>query len=537
MNRRSLFLIVSIICAFLFLFPSCRKKGETESGESQTETAAVLETPVMAVASETPVVPDMKDADDEIFSPSPVVIEAQNTKTETVSETTTGSETEAETISNSEEAEDAIEDYPVITEEESGDDTVFEGYFSYRGIESLICVGRTSATLTIPDGASYEDILRAAGMIRGRYPLESSLVIYDITEGKVTFTYPEQTQEYLVAALEYLESEAVEYIDSIHFQHETESVKAEKAEEGASESPFFSETLSYKGYVSEVEVYTTYAVLTVPEAVSNDDIVYLAALINDEYPGEASLVTYTLGGSLLTLYYPEQSREYLLSALDILLDEAVRLIDSIEKKEVQIPPEEKAEPVVEMVEEKKESMTERADLNEETVTAGEKASDEGETAEKSPSEPSAPKAGKTEKVVRGFSIAAYVMPGYTPSFSGKGWTPLNFAAGVKVEAGLTRSLSLGLSVQYDFSRFMEAGTYLRWTFADMERVRFYSSLGFGGVFGLPDNSGNNSVFIRGGVGCEYFFTPSFSLFGEASLGWSKTLGFETGMEIGVRYSF
>ncbi len=532
MNRRFLFLTVSITCAVLILFSSCRKKGETESGEPQSETAAVVETPVMAAASETAVFSDKKDDDDEIFSPSPVVIEAENTKTERGAETTTGSERETEMISPSEEAVDAIEDYPVITEEESGDDTVFEGYFSYRGIESLICVGRTSTTLTIPDGVTYEDILTATGLVSRRYPLEASLVIYDITEGKVVLTYPEQTQEYLVAALEYLESEAVEYIDSIYSRSETEETEAEEmSDESAEESPVFSETLSYKGYVSTIEVYTSYAFLTLPEGMESDDIVYVATLINDEYPKEASLVTYTLEDGILTLYYPEQSEEYLLSALDILTLEAVRLIDSIEE-EAQAPLEEKTLPLVETVEVEREPGPETTDL-----TVLPKAGETAEVADDAERELSSPEVGRMEKVVRGFSIAAYVIPEYAPSFSDKGWTPLNFGAGVKFEADLTKSVALGLSVQYDFSRFIEAGTYLRWTFADMERVKVYSTLGFGGVFGVPDNSGNNSLFISGGVGCEYFFTPSFSLFGEAKVEWSKSLGFETGMEIGLRYSF
>lgn len=516
----------------LVLLPSCKKKGETETADTPAETTAVVESPVITEA-DSAAARDTKAPDDDIFSPSPVVIEREETKAQTEPEEPLVPETESQESTPGIDYSSPLPESLVVEEEKGGDDTFFSGSFSYRGIESLVTVGRTKTTLTIPEGVTFEDLLLVASVIRTGYPLESSLVVYDITEGTVVLTYPEQTEEYLILALEYLDTEAKAYIDSLYFIPETEDAPEEKAEESAAESAVYSGTLSYKGYVSSVVVRTTNASLTVPEAITSRDISYYASLINAEYPGEASLVTYTFESGILMLYYPEQSEEYLLSALDILIDEAVRLIDSIEMDETQAPLEEKALPSAERVEEEKNAEMETSDLPVLPRDAGEKA----ERAEDAERELSSPEAGRKEKVVRGFSIAAYAIPEYAPSFSDKGWTPLNFGAGVKFEADLTKSLALGLSVQYDFSRFMEAGTYLRWTFADMDKVKLYSTLGFGGVFGLPDNSGNNSLFISGGVGCEYFFTPSFSLFGETKVEWSKSLGFETGMEIGLRYSF
>ncbi len=524
--------MILIICAVLVFLPSCKKKGEGETVDTPVETTAVASTGVSTTPADSAAAAEKKGVNDEIFSPSPVVIAVDNTNTETASETAAGNEAEAEDTAPAAETVYVIEDSLVITEEERGNDTFFDGYFSYRGIESEISVGRTTASFTLPEGVTYEDILSIAGMINESYPLESSLVVYDIIEGKVVLTYPGQTEEYLLTALDSLDTAAMEYIDSLYSRSETEEAAAEKADESTGDSVVYSGTLSYKGYVSTVEVHTTYAFLTVPEGMDGGDVAYCASLINSAYPDEASLVTYTLDNGILALYYPGQSREFLLYALDTLCDEAVRLIDSMVKEEMPVHLDEKAEPSVESVEEKKEVVPETA-----PVAAVEKADDSSKTAESAAVQPSVPKAGKTEKVVRGFSIAAYALPEYTPSFSGKGWTPLNFSAGVKFEAGLTKSLAFGLEVQYDFSRFMEAGTYLRWTFADMEKVKLYSILGFGGVFGLPGNSGDNSVLISGGVGCEYFFTPSFSLFGEAVLEWSKSLGFEAGMAIGLRYSF
>ncbi len=532
MNRRSLSLLVLIICAVLVLLPSCKKKVETETADTPAETTAVVESPVIETSADSVAAADTKAPDDAIFSPSPVVIEREETEAQTEHEELLVPETESQETTPGIDYSSPLPESPVVEEEKGGDDTFFSGLFSYRGIESLITVGRTKTTLTIPEGVTFEDLLLVASVIRTGYPLESSIVVYDITEGTVVLTYPEQTEEYLILALEYLDTEAKAYIDSLYFIPETEDAPEEKAEESAAESAVYSGTLSYKGYVSSVAVRTTDASLTVPEGITSRDIAYYASLINAEYPGEASLVTYTLENGVLMLYYPEQSKEYLLSALDILIDEAVHLIDSIENQ-APAPLEEKTLPIVETVEEEKKAEMETSDLPVLPADAEEKA----ERAEDAERELSSPEAGRKEKVVRGFSIAAYVVPEYVPSFSDKGWTPLNFGAGVKFEADLTKSVALGLSVQYDFSRFMEAGTYLRWTFADMDKVKLYSTLGFGGVFGLPDNSGNNSLFISGGVGCEYFFAPSFSLFCEASLEWSKSLGFETGMEIGLRYSF
>lgn len=479
-----------MISLLIVLLSSCSKK---EDGDSQDTLPA---TPVITEKSEEISVPTEtnQSVDDEIFSPSPVVNESMAEITET-------SFSVEESVCLEEEIT------PVPTE---NDKVVFEGVFSYHGIEVPFIAGTTTASFSVPDGVRDEDIATFASLILRSFPDEDASVTYELREGNVVLTYPSVCDEYLIDAIETLKREAEAYIDGLCGEYE------ENAETSSfEESLIYSDEVGYKGITSRIEIYTSHAVFTIPEGMTADDIYYYASLFNSEYPEEAALVTYTVEDGVLTLYYPEQNTDYLLSALDVLLDEAVRIIDSSAEENVADTEDE----------EENASLAAESSSVDDDRTVREVSTQNASLTE---SRSQTQKAAAVEKTVRGFSIASYAGGKYTPSF--------NFTTGMKFEAGLNPYVALGLFLQYDFSSFVKAGTFLKWTILDISGLEIFTAVGFGGLFGKEEDR-TSSVLLRLGLGCEHYFTSSFSLYGEALLEWSKTLGFEGAVEMGMRYLF
>ncbi len=164
-----------------------------------------------------------------------------------------------------------------------------------------------------------DDIALFAAAVNAAYPEKAALVTYTRNGDTLTLSYPEHTEEYLISSLENIGRLVKEYILSLVENNETESEDEKKTVAAG--------TFSYKGIESEVKVYSTYAVLTIPEGVTDDDIALFAAAVNAAYPEEAALVTYTRDGDTLTLSYPEQTDEYLLEALSAVKEGAEYLID------------------------------------------------------------------------------------------------------------------------------------------------------------------------------------------------------------------
>lgn len=486
-----LFLVIPLI---IVLLSSCSKKEKSVSSED-----SVVISPVIEKTGE-----QTESVDDEIFSPSPVVNESMAEITET-------SFSVEESVCHEEEIT------PVPTE---NDKVVYEGVFSYRGIESSLTVGTMTASLTVPDGVSEEDIASFASLILRSYPDESSSVTYELREGKLVLTYPSVSDEYLIDAIETFEREAEAYIDSLFAENEEYDETS-----SSEESPIYSDDVGYKSITSRIEIYSSHAVFTIPEGMTAEDIHYYAEFFNSKYPEEAALVTYTVEDGVLTLYYPEQDSDYLLSALDVLLDDAVRIIDSI------------ADGNEALFDKQPEDDERNASKAVESLAGGDHTGAEISNQNLSLSESCSQKAAAVERSVRGFSIAPYVGGKYNPSLSESGLSAFNFAIGMKFEAGLNPYLALGLFLQYDFSSFVEAGTFLKWTFAEPAGVELFATVGFGGLFKNDESVNGNSVLVRLGLGCEHYLTSSFALYGEALFDWSKTTGFGGAVEIGARYLF
>lgn len=112
---------------------------------------------------------------------------------------------------------------------------------------------------------------------------------------------------------------------------EVETAAQEGAErdntEEAEDKLLFSRTFSYRGINAEAEVYGTHTTLTLPEGTTDGDIEAAGEILRIIYPEEAAGVTYSTEGDTVTLYYPKQSKSFLLAAYDVLESIAEDAID------------------------------------------------------------------------------------------------------------------------------------------------------------------------------------------------------------------
>lgn len=244
----------------------------------------------------------------------------------------------AETLEET--AEEAVEAVLDTLVEESAEEAVFEETFDYRGLRADLKLYSTYGTVVLPAGTTEADTADAAALLVMKYP-EASLVTYTFSDGVLTLSYPEITAEYASSLYPVLENEAEWYIDQVLAslsEKAPEEAKAEEKVEAEAETkvvisekaPLYTDTLTYKGVTSTIAVDNTWATLTIPEGMSMEDVQAVAGLVASSYK-EASLVSYSIDGDTVILTYPEQSDEFLLSALDVLRKEAMALIDRIEE--------------------------------------------------------------------------------------------------------------------------------------------------------------------------------------------------------------
>ena len=543
-NRKTAGLVIlALLCSILLLSVSCRKNSDTSSSASSESTPVVTES-----KTETKTASVKSDDSDEVFAPSPVI-------SEPVVETVTVEDSAADTVEvvieeeKSEEkteetaaviaAEEPVSPETVVVEAE--DRPFYEGYFSYNGYSSYVVIDNTMASLTIPEGVSFEDIKAVAGMIEKSYPQESSLIIYDITDNTVILTYPEQSDEYLSSVIGYVASAAEAILDKYPLNVEEESAAAvEEPVLQAEDNPVYSQKLRFMGVETDVTVYKDYATATLPIGMTEDDIATLASMIASAYEAEASYVTYSLSGDVLTLFYPEQTDDFLLSAVKVLGTEAMKLISRFRKQSVKS--EEKTPSAVVEAAPSDETPSDTAMVTEpvEAETVAEVPVTEEKTeavsaVQTKTDEPAAVTA-KAEKMRR-FSVSAVAAPVYSKSVGTFGVDKFGFIAGLRFEAAFTKSIALGLEGAYDFNHNIEGGAYLRWTPVNAGKADFYVLLGGGGVFGIADQSGSISFAARGALGCSYSVSDLFSVFGEGTVRWSQNNGFEYGGSVGVRFTF
>ena len=242
--------------------------------------------------------------------------------------------------------------------------------FDYRGVHAEFSVYPTYAVLTLPEGTTEDDVTSTAQMLCSAYPAESALVSYSLDDGVLTLYYPQQNSEYVTAAINQLGQDAKALIDSL-YASQTQSVTEEESAASDVISPEAEMTWSivgavfdYRGVHAEFSVYPKYAVLTLPEGTTEDDVTAIAQMLCLAYPAESAQVKYVLDGNVLTLYYPQQNAEYVTAAINQLAQEARTLIDSLYASQAKT--EEKTEEVSEV--QKEESAAVESAVAEKSVT-------------------------------------------------------------------------------------------------------------------------------------------------------------------------
>lgn len=90
----------------------------------------------------------------------------------------------------------------------------FSTIFAYKGITSNVTAYKDNAVITIPEGVTLGDISAIASMLLVAYP-EASFVEYRVDGDNLLLSYPEQSEEFIQAAVALLEKEAKALIDSL----------------------------------------------------------------------------------------------------------------------------------------------------------------------------------------------------------------------------------------------------------------------------------------------------------------------------------
>lgn len=459
------------------------------------------------------------------------------------------------------------------TEDTAESKPVYSDTLSYRGLTASVAVYSDNAMIKVPAGIDYDDLAYVAEMVAGAYPQESSLVYYDYKDGVLSLTYPEQTDEFLLAVVDTLREEAMALLDkaapSVLPSVKTETVKAEEknaaeaenavviteAAKASGNSVLFTVTFSYNGYKSDITVTNTRAEITIPEGISSEDITFVAKNVAERYPDEAALITYSVENGKLVLSYPEQSGDYLRASLEYVEKEAKAILDlypihseaPVETAVVAVPAQEAAPAVeapaakAESAETKTEAPVEAAPA-EETKTAEAPAAEEDAKASlpqmvEAVSPVTAPAVAEKTSAFTGFSVAAVAVPKFNLAGGWSSASPFVLGFGIKAEAGFG-SFGVGLKVQYDMSAYLLTSVYGRYTIVSLDKLDLYAILGAGASFGVGPNKGQYAFLIEAGAGVDYSITEKFSVFGEVTGQYSiKKPGFELGLTVGGKYTF
>ncbi len=307
--------------------PAAETKVETPAA---TETK--VETPVAETKVEEPVVEEKVE--------EPVVEE----KVEEIAAETKVEEPVVEEKVEEIAAETKAEE-PVTVDEnlQVADDGTISGTYEYGDFASASFVMEGSkATIKYPAKYIYkEDIDTFMAECLAKYP-SLSAVTYEVPEdGTLVISYPEEIVGGLASKLGILDTlneTITSYIDAyvetviaaakqVTPEAVEEVVETAVEEVSSAVSHVYADTLTYKGLSTSIVVDSTQATLTVPEGIEKDDIDVCAALVLAAYPDQASLVTYSFENGVLTLTYPEQNEEFLLSILDTLKEGGMYLID------------------------------------------------------------------------------------------------------------------------------------------------------------------------------------------------------------------
>ncbi len=325
MKRKSfgkLAIVAILATLMLFGLCVCSKKADTSATTTTTPAASTTTTTTTttvatpATTTTTTTVVEEKPAVEEVKVEEPVVEEPV---VETVVE-----EPVAETVV----VEPVVEE-PVVAAPE------YSTVFSYNGITATIDAYSDHAFISIPEGVTADDIAAVAKLLVSAYP-ESSDVTYEIKDGNLCLYYPEQAVAYIKAAVSALSSDAKWLIDILATEEKpVEEAVAEETTETV-EAPLFSTSFDSDGIKSSIVVYSDHAYLTIPEGVTEQDIVDAAAALVEAYPEYADGCTYAIEDGVLCLTYPALTAEELAAYCDELAVEVAAYIESLAEEVVEV---------------------------------------------------------------------------------------------------------------------------------------------------------------------------------------------------------
>ncbi len=413
---------------------------------------------------------------------------------------------------------DTLKDAAVeVAEEEAEEENLIKDTYSYHGLASAsVVVADTYAEITYPKEYIYkEDVDAFMAKVAAEYPVLAENITYDVPEdGTLVLYYSADFMGgtyYKLEALSAADEFVTAYIDN--YVSDIVVKAAEKAEKEAVQSeeainPVFMGSFDYKGYESSVIAFSSWAVIEIPEGVSDADIAYLAGLVVESYNIDKSQVSYEKDGSELYIYYPEQTDDTIVTALALLEKDAIAIIDKLSETAVADAPksEEKAveEPAVPVV---------------------------------SPVTPVVAVTEKGDKVYR-YSVAITANPKFNLSKAYK--SPFHVGFGARFEAEFGSRFGLGIMGQFETSNYLALGLYGKYTFLKCanDKLSLYGVIGGGAYLGVASKSGREAALVLAGIGADYHITENISLFGELDFAYAiKNPGAELGLTIGGKYTF
>ena len=245
----------------------------------------------------------------------------------------------------------AVEDVVENTELTIADDGTITCTYNYHDLATAkVVMGNEKTTITYPAEYVYKsDIEAFISALVEAYPSLAEHVTYAIPEdGTLEIYYPADYvggTYYKLETLAYADEAVTAYADAMlgellaeleqSLNELNDALEAVVAEEAAEEeTPVFSTIFTYKGVTSDIYAYSDYAVLSVPEGVTEEDIAALAEMLVAAYP-EAEAVQYLLVDDALILFYPAQSDEFIQAAVAQLESDAMYVIDLLAADEVE----------------------------------------------------------------------------------------------------------------------------------------------------------------------------------------------------------
>ena len=415
---------------------------------------------------------------------------------------------------------DALKDVAVeVAEEEIAEENLIKDTYSYHGLATAnVVVADTYAKVTYPKEYIYKaDVDAFMAKVAEEYPVLAENITYDVPEdGTLVLYYSADFMGgtyYKLEALSAADEFVTAYIDN--YVSDIIVKAAEKAETEADDSeevvyPVFMGSFDYKGYESSVIAFSSWAVIEIPEGVSDEDIAYLAGLVVESYNIDKSQVSYERDGSELYIYYPEQTDDTVVAALATLEKDAIAIIDKLSETAVAAASASKSE---------------------------EKAVEETSLPVVSPVTPVVAVTEKGDKVYR-YSVAITANPKFNLSKAYK--SPFHVGFGARFEAEFGSRFGLGIMGQFETSNYLALGLYGKYSFLKManDKLSLYGVIGGGAYLGVASKSGREAALVLAGLGVDYNITENISLFGELDFAYAiKNPGAELGLTIGGKYTF